>query len=123
MKNHQLQTILSEGLELLKNDLNTMPSIDKVRQSFVVADLLWDLIEDPLESIEDMVGYADELKDDPIIDLNPLQRAIASLHYKKQMRKYINRSLRNSVLSIKNYKDLFKDYGILSEALLYNANN
>lgn len=102
-----IKTILTEGLNEINQDLKRMPKSLR-REEDIIEDELAFLLENPTEYIEDMVGYAEELKDEPIKDLSPLQRAIAKLHFEKgDTRKYLNRDLRNRVKDSKEFKELF----------------
>jgi hypothetical protein len=108
MDKQTITTILNLGLNEIKEGLKTMSkTLSPMDKYYIIEDDLNDLIESPLEYIEDIVGYADELKDEVIKDLTPLQIAISKLYFdKRNARKYLDRSLRTRVLDSKEYKDL-----------------
>lgn len=104
-----IQTILIEGLNEINQSLKIMSkSLHRAEDFCIIEDDLADLLDSPVIYIEDMVGYAEELKDEPIKDLSPLQRAIAKLHFEKgDTRKYLDRDLRNRVKDSKEFNGLF----------------
>ena len=81
--------------------------MSRAEDFYIIKDDLNDLMDSPVEYIEDMVGYAEELKDEPIKDLSPLQRAIAKLHFEKgNTRKFLDRDLRARVKDSTEYYEL-----------------
>ena len=113
-----MKTIVFEGLELIKENLNktskTLSSFRRETESFemdyIIEDELKDLIEDPISHIEDMVGYGEELVEEPIIDLTPLQRALAFLHLERDVnvKRSIEGILRMNIKSSKEFRTLAK---------------
>lgn len=108
MDKQTISTILNQGLEQIKEGLRMNPkTLNKAENYYIIEDDLDDLIQSPTEYIEDMVGYAEDLKDEPIKDLSPLQIALAKLYFdKSNTRRYLDRALRTRVLDSKEYKDL-----------------
>jgi hypothetical protein len=104
-----IQTILIEGLNEIKENLNkTSKTLSPFEVDYIIEDELADLLDSPVAYIEDIVGYAEELMDEPIKDLSPLQRAIAKLHFEKgDTKKYLDRDLRNRVKDSKEFNRLF----------------
>lgn len=103
-----IKTILTEGLNEINQAIKIQSkNLFRAEDFCIVKDDLVDLFESPTEYIEDMVGYSAELKDEPIKDLSPLQRALAELYFERgDTRKYLDRDLTNRVLNSKDYKDL-----------------
>jgi hypothetical protein len=98
-----IQTILIEGLNEIKENLNkTSKTLSPFEVDYIIEDELADLLDSPVAYIEDIVGYAEELMDEPIKDLSPLQ------HFEKgDTRKYLDRDLRNRVKDSKEFNGLF----------------
>lgn len=106
-----MKTIVFEGLELIKENLSkNSKSLSPFEMDYIIEDELEDLIEDPISHIEDMVGYGEELVEEPIIDLTPLQRALAFLHLERDVnvRKSIEGILRMHIKSSKEFRTLAK---------------
>jgi hypothetical protein len=88
MDKQTINTILNLGLNEIKECLKTMSkTLSPMDKYYIIEDDLDDLIQSPLEYIEDIVGYADELKDEVIKDLSPLQIAISKLYLEIQRTK------------------------------------
>ena len=106
-----IQTILIEGLNEIKENLNkTSKTLSPFEVDYIIEDELKDLIEDPISHIEDMVGYGEELVEEPIIDLTPLQRALAFLHLERDVnvKRSIEGILRMNIKSSKEFRTLAK---------------
>ena len=103
-----IQTILTEGFNQIILDLKMMPKTMSRAEDFCIIRDELDLLNDsPVEYIEDMIGYAEELKDEPIKDLSPLQRAIARLYFEKgNTRKFLDRDLLARVKDSAEYYEL-----------------
>ena len=106
-----MKTIVFKGLELIKENLNeTSKTLSSFEMDYIIEDELEDLIEDPIGHIEDMVGYGDELAQEPIKDLTPLQRALAFLYLDREpnVRRSIEGILRMNIKSSKEFRTLAK---------------
>jgi len=104
-----MKTIVFEGLEEIKESLIEMTkTLSPFEKDYIIEDELEYLIEDPIGHIEDMVGYGEELVEEPIIDLTPLQRALAFLHLERDVnvRKSIEGILRMHIKSSKEFRTL-----------------
>jgi hypothetical protein len=106
-----MKTIVFYGMEEIKENLNEMSkTLSPVDMFYIIEDDLQDLIDDPIGYIEDMVGYGDELAQEPIIDLTPLQRALAFLYLDREpnVRRSIEGILRMQIQSSKEFRTLAK---------------
>jgi len=106
-----MKTIVFEGLELIKENLRLCTKLQASHEmEYIIEDELYDLIEDPIGHIEDMVGYGEDLSQEPIIDLTPLQRALAFLYLDREVnvRKSIEGILRMHIKSSKEFRTLAK---------------
>jgi hypothetical protein len=111
-----MKTIVFYGLEQIKENLNEMSktlcsfrrNTSSFAMDYIIEDELKDLIEDPIGHIEDMVGYGEDLAQEPIIDLTPLQRALAFLYLDREVnvRKSIEGILRMQIKSSKEFRTL-----------------
>ena len=106
-----MKTIVFEGMEEIKESLIQMTkTLSPFEKDYIIEDELEYLIQDPIGHIEDMVGYGDELAQEPIKDLTPLQRALAFLYLDREpnVRRSIEGILRMNIKSSKEFRTLAK---------------
>lgn len=115
-KNTQVSAvILFYGVKQLKDFVLSRTNevsgdIDHYSQLDIIIDEIEEMVSDPLDTIQDRVGYAEDLEEDNDWNLTPLQSAIVEASQDQELWENLNKDLKLSITKSKEYKVLIEEW-------------
>lgn len=104
--NDALSTILTEGLNVIKESLTRDTKSLNYNNLHSIYDDLNYLLKEPLDYIQDIVGYIEDLQEEALEDLNNVEKAVVSLGFYQERYNEVNDLLKQIVPNITEYKVL-----------------